>query len=65
MRTTDSGGAGDGAGGVPEPMRPVPSPRARRERYPVPDEVAEALRAAGLVEAYRARPPYQQNDYIG
>ena len=27
--------------------------------------VLEALLARGLMDAYEARPPYQQNDYIG
>jgi len=31
----------------------------------MPDFFREALEARGLMEAYRARPPYQQNDYIG
>jgi uncharacterized protein YdeI (YjbR/CyaY-like superfamily) len=31
----------------------------------MPREVAEALTEAGLWDAYRARPPYQRNDYIG
>ena len=36
-----------------------------RPRYPMPDFFREALESRGLMEAYRARPPYQQNDYIG
>ena len=36
-----------------------------RPVHPMPDSVKEALDAAELWEAYRARPPYQQNDYIG
>ncbi len=39
--------------------------RLKRPRYPMPDFVRAALLAAGLMEAYRERPPYQQNDYIG
>ena len=31
----------------------------------MPAEVEAALREAGLTDAYRARPDYQQNDYIG
>ena len=31
----------------------------------MPDFVREALLARGLIDAYRARPAYQQNDYIG
>lgn len=36
-----------------------------RPRYPMPDFIREALEARGVMDAYRARPPYQQNDYIG
>ena len=36
-----------------------------RPRYPMPEYMREALEARGLMEAYRARPPYQRNDYIG
>jgi uncharacterized protein YdeI (YjbR/CyaY-like superfamily) len=36
-----------------------------RPRYEIPDYIREALSARGLIDAYRARPPYQQNDYIG
>jgi len=31
----------------------------------MPDGVRDALEARGLMDAYRARPPYQQNDYLG
>ncbi len=36
-----------------------------RPRYPMPEFFRAALEARGLMDAYRARPPYQQNDYIG
>ena len=36
-----------------------------RPRYPMPDFIREALDTRGLMDAYRSRPPYQQNDYIG
>lgn len=39
--------------------------RLKRERYPMPDFVREALAARKLTAAYDARPPYQRNDYIG
>lgn len=39
--------------------------RLKRERYPMPDFVKNALNARGLMPAYRRRPGYQQNDYIG
>jgi uncharacterized protein YdeI (YjbR/CyaY-like superfamily) len=31
----------------------------------MPADVASALQNAGLMGAYRARPDYQQNDYLG
>jgi hypothetical protein len=31
----------------------------------MPGDVWQALATRGLIEAYRARPEYQQNDYIG
>lgn len=31
----------------------------------MPDFFRDALNARGLMSAYRARPSYQQNDYIG
>ena len=39
--------------------------RLKRPRYPIPNFVREALLARGLMDAYRARPAYQQNDYLG
>ncbi len=36
-----------------------------RPRYPMPDFIEEALKKSGLKIAYKSRPPYQQNDYIG
>ena len=37
----------------------------KRQRYPMPDFIRDALEEKGLIAAYRARPDYQQNDYIG
>ncbi len=37
----------------------------RRERYPMPDFIRDALAARNVTTAYDARPPYQRNDYIG
>ena len=39
--------------------------KLKRPRYPMPAFVMEALLERGLMSAYEARPPYQQNDYIG
>jgi uncharacterized protein YdeI (YjbR/CyaY-like superfamily) len=42
------------------------SPRLRplRKREIMPDFVADALDARGLRAEYKARPPYQRNDYL-
>ena len=39
--------------------------KLKRPHYPMPDFVRAALEKHALMAAYRARPPYQQNDYIG
>ena len=44
--------------------RPEPS-RLKRTHYTMPDFVRKALDQRKLMPAYRERPPYQQNDYIG
>jgi hypothetical protein len=41
------------------------APAARRDRHQMPDYFLDALKKAKLVDAYEARPPYQQNDYVG
>lgn len=41
------------------------SSRLTREIHDIPDDVARALDERGLWDAYHARPPYQQNDWIG
>ena len=43
-------------------MTPTGSPRPR---YPMPRFVVDALEREKLMQAYRSRPPYQQNDYVG
>ena len=43
----------------------VDTRRMKRDIYPMPDDVHEALLERGLAEAYSLRPAYQQNDYIG
>lgn len=45
-------------------MTDTPS-RLKRPVYPMPDFVLAALEERRLIAAYRQRPPYQQNDYIG
>ena len=37
----------------------------KRPIHPMPDFVKKALRERGLENAYKERPPYQRNDYIG
>ena len=37
----------------------------KRPRYPMPDFVKQALEERGLMAAYKDRPAYQQNDYVG
>ena len=37
----------------------------QRPRRPMPDDVEAALRAGGVLDAYRERPAYQRNDYLG
>jgi len=42
-----------------------PEHPAKRERYPMPDFIKNALADNNLTESYESRPPYQRNDYIG
>ncbi len=37
----------------------------KRAKNPMPAYVSAALNEQGLMNAYQARPPYQQNDYLG
>jgi len=51
----------------PTKRRPGMQPKAaaaRKERHKMPDEIMQTLKNARLFDAYSARPPYQQNDYI-
>ena len=43
----------------------IDTSRMKRQIYDIPDFIASALDKSGLWEQYRARPPYQCNDYIG
>jgi uncharacterized protein YdeI (YjbR/CyaY-like superfamily) len=36
-----------------------------RPRHPMPPDVERALTDRGVMAAYRDRPDYQRNDYIG
>jgi len=42
----------------------IDTSRMKRPIHQVPDWVNAAISARGLAERYRARPAYQQNDYI-
>lgn len=37
----------------------------KRAKNPMPGFVKDALTSKGLMDAYKARPPYQRNDYLG
>ncbi len=39
--------------------------RMSRTIYEMPDEIRLAIEARRVMSAYRARPAYQQNDYVG
>ena len=43
----------------------VDTSRLKRTVYDVPEDIRAALAARGLEAAYRRRPAYQQNDYVG
>jgi uncharacterized protein YdeI (YjbR/CyaY-like superfamily) len=36
-----------------------------RSQNEMPADILEMLSASGLLDAYHARPAYQQNDYLG
>lgn len=44
---------------------PTAQSTLKRPLQPMPAAVRAALKERGLMAAYRARPPYQQNDYLG
>jgi uncharacterized protein YdeI (YjbR/CyaY-like superfamily) len=37
----------------------------KRAHNPMPRNIKSALKTHGLLASYGARPPYQQNDYLG
>lgn len=43
----------------------LPADRPARARNPMPTDVRTALSRESLTAAYKARPSYQQNDYLG
>lgn len=46
-------------------MKKPQTSRLKRPRHPMPAFVRTALVKNKLMDAYRARPPYQRNDYLG
>ena len=43
----------------------IDTSRLKRDVHEMPDDVRKALTTQELMAAYRQRPAYQQNDYIG
>jgi hypothetical protein len=43
----------------------IDTSRMKRSIYEMPDDIRKAIESRGLMAAYRARPAYQQNDYLG
>ena len=46
-------------------MENTASARMTRSVHQIPADVRDALQKNNCVIAYRGRPPYQQNDYVG
>ncbi|MBJ6761478.1 YdeI/OmpD-associated family protein [Myxococcaceae bacterium JPH2] len=47
------------------PVKEPDTSRLQRALHPMPPFVERALQEHRLVEAYRQRPAYQRNDYVG
>ena len=43
----------------------VDTSRMKREIHDMPKDVHAALTKAKVMDEYKSRPPYQQNDYVG
>lgn len=43
----------------------VDTSRMKRDIHEMPKDVRDALMDAKAMDAYRSRPAYQQNDYVG
>lgn len=41
------------------------SSRLKRAVYPMPEDIRQRMETEKVLAAYRLRPAYQQNDYIG
>lgn len=46
-------------------MATTDKPGLKRKLNVLPRPVRRALNSRGLMKAYRERPPYQRNDYLG
>ena len=43
----------------------IDTSRMKRDIHEMPKDVRDALNKAKVMDAYRSRPAYQQNDYVG
>ena len=43
----------------------VDTSRMKRDIHEMPKDVRDALTSAKVMDSYRSRPAYQQNDYVG
>jgi uncharacterized protein YdeI (YjbR/CyaY-like superfamily) len=43
----------------------IDTSRLKRDVHEMPDDIRKALTTHKLMAAYRERPAYQQNDYVG
>ena len=64
-RTARKKQSGAGTTATPRTKKPAPKRRLTRAKNPMPAFVAKELRARGLMQQYKDRPDYQQNDYLG
>ncbi|NMC55993.1 MAG: YdeI/OmpD-associated family protein [Eubacteriaceae bacterium] len=39
--------------------------KLKRELHPMPKDIEDILNSENLMNSYRSRPAYQQNDYLG
>jgi uncharacterized protein YdeI (YjbR/CyaY-like superfamily) len=43
----------------------IDTSRLRRDVHEMPDDIRKALTSHKVMDEYRKRPAYQQNDYVG
>jgi uncharacterized protein YdeI (YjbR/CyaY-like superfamily) len=46
-------------------MQGIMKTKLKRDIHPMPGHIRQTLKKEGLWEAYKGRPAYQQNDYVG